>query len=94
MDILPAERRFDRARETAYLAAIRRGASVFVVVAALAVGVCWTAYTDRIKARSPLGALLTTSQPAQRKHNFGTLEQRFSPALWDTIKERIKEILG
>lgn len=93
MDTLPFERRFDRAREAAYLGAIRRGAAVFVVVAALAVGVCWTAWTDQVKARSPLGTLLTTSQPAQRRHNFGTLEQRFSPALWDTIAERIQEIL-
>ena len=93
MDTLPFERRFDRAREAAYLGAIRRGLAVLVVVRR-ARGWCHLDALDRsVKARSPLGVILTTSQPAQRKHNFGTLEQRFSPALWDTIAERIQEIL-
>ena len=93
MDTLPFERRFDRAREAAYLGAIRRGLAVLVVGTALVAGAIWTHWTDTVKARSPLGVILTTSQPAQRKHNFGTLEQRFSPALWDTNAQRIREIL-
>lgn len=64
------------------------------VVVALAAGNVWTNWTDVIKARGVLGALLMTSQPSQRLHNFGTLKQRFSWALFSAICERCEQLLG
>lgn len=60
---------------------------------ALAAGIAWNHYTDVLKAANPLSAVLMSSQPAQQKHNLGTLEQRLSWEVWETTWHSIEDAL-
>lgn len=64
-----------RGRFTAWVWVLALGVS-----ADLAVYLCWVHYTDIVKAKSIIGAHLTSA--ALQEWNFGTLRQRFSADLW------------
>ena len=67
--------------------------TVLSVGIALMCGLVWTQYTDHLKAQNPLSAVLVSSQPAQRTHDFGTLRQRLSPEIPETTWASIKDAL-
>lgn len=58
-------------------------AAVPIATAALV----WLRYSDALKAQNPIGSFLTSSN--LQEFNFGSLAQRFSPAFWGRIFDRI-----
>ena len=65
-----------------------------LVFAAIALGaaVMWNHYTDMLKANNPLSTVLISSQPAQKLHDFGTLQQRLSWQPPETAVDTIKRL--
>jgi hypothetical protein len=68
--------------------------SAFIGFVALGALIGWTGYADSLKALSPLGEHLTSGRLSG--WNFGTLDQRFSEALWATVigQRAIPEAVG
>jgi hypothetical protein len=65
----------------------RRLAALLLLLAVPAAsGVAWTAFTDSVKEQNFFGRTLTSK--ALRNWNYGTWDQRFSPATWGTMLER------
>ncbi len=60
--------------------------TVVAVVVPLAAGSLWTRHADAIKAASPTTEWMTSWN--LRYWNFGWLEQRFDPAVWQLLLER------
>ena len=67
--------------------------AVTAAVLPLILAISWNHATDLLKAQNPLSAWVMSSQPAQLRHNFGTLAQRLSLEPWRTLWESVKELL-
>lgn len=61
--------------------------TVVAVVGPLVAGSLWTRHADAIKAASPTTEWMTSWN--LRHWNFGWLEQRFDPAVWQILLERV-----
>jgi hypothetical protein len=59
-----------------------------------AAGWSWTYYADQQKTRNPIGRHLTTSAEVMQRWNYGTLEQRITPATWGAILTPAHYALG
>ena len=68
----------------------RRTTSVALVP--LIFGVCWTHFADETKKQNSIAVSLTSTNLT--RHNFGTIEQRESIEVWETILGRVKEGAG
>jgi hypothetical protein len=71
-------------------AAFRRQftALLFLLTVPAVVAVAWTNFADGVKAQNPFGRSLTSTSDLLRKWNYGSWEQRLSPATWATMLER------
>ncbi len=57
--------------------------TAFLIAAPFVIGVLWTVYSDSVKVHNDVGALMTSQ--ALARWNFGTWDQRLSPALWRDV---------
>ncbi len=59
-----------------------------------AAGWSWTRFADEQKARNPIGRHLTTSAAVMQRWNYGSFEQRITPATWGAILTPAHYALG
>jgi hypothetical protein len=58
----------------------------------LLVSIYWNAHADGLKELNPLADFLLSENLTH--WNFGTLDQRFSPAVWDHLLWRVSNAFG
>jgi len=68
--------------------------SLLLLGAPLAAGWSWTRFADEQKALNPIGRHLTTSADVMHRWNYGTFEQRCTPATWGAVLAPAHYALG
>ncbi len=68
--------------------------SLLLLGVPFAAGWMWTRFADEQKSRNPIGRHLTTSADLMRQWNYGTFEQRRTPATWNTVLTSAHYALG
>jgi 4-amino-4-deoxy-L-arabinose transferase-like glycosyltransferase len=61
------------------------------VIASISPSIFWTKYADSIKSENEFTAWLTSEKLTA--WNFGSLAQRLDPAIWETIYDRIDQVV-
>jgi hypothetical protein len=65
---------------------------VFTCLIPLLFAFFWVRYSDSVKMQNPLGSNITSA--ALSDWNYGTVQQKLSPQVWDVILNRIYTLFG